>query len=108
MKKYDSNPIAYVGKSPIHGKGLFARKAISDDTYVGTYEGPPTREDGMHVLWLYDEDTDEWEGIDGKNEMRFLNHAIDPNADWWGNDLYTIRDVAKDEELTFHYGEDWE
>ncbi|MBL38874.1 MAG: SET domain-containing protein-lysine N-methyltransferase [Xanthomonadales bacterium] len=108
MKKYDTNPLAYVGNSPIHGKGLFARKAIPNDTYVGTYEGPATQEDGMHVLWLYNEETDEWEGIDGRNEMRFLNHAGDPNADWWGIELYTIRDVAADEEITFHYGEDWE
>ena len=108
MKKYNGNPLAYVADSPIHGKGLFARKAIPDDTCVGTYEGPATQADGMHVLWLYNDETDEWEGIDGKNEMRFLNHASDPNADWWGNELYTIRDVAKDEEITFHYGEDWE
>lgn len=108
MPKYDDNPLAYVAESPIHGKGLFARVDLPDDTFVGTYDGPATNKDGMHVLWVWNDETDDWEGIDGRNEMRFLNHASDPNADWWGDELYTIRPIAKDEEITFHYGEDWD
>lgn len=108
MKKYDTNPLAYVADSPIHGKGLFARVDIPEDTWIGTYEGPATKTDGMHVLWLYDEDTGDWEGIDGRNEMRFLNHSARPNADWWDNELYSTRAIERDEEITFHYGEDWE
>jgi len=108
MKKYDSNPLACVAESPIHGKGLFARIDIPEDTWIGTYEGPATKTDGMHVLWLYDEETGDWEGIDGKNEMRFLNHSPKPNAEWWDNELYSIRDIGKGEEITFHYGEDWD
>lgn len=108
MKRYDSNPLAYVDESPIHGKGLFARIEIPEDTYIGTYSGPATGADGMHVLWLHNEETDTWEGIDGKNEMRFLNHSADPNAEWWDNDLYSTRSIAEGEEITFHYGEDWE
>jgi len=108
MAKYDDNPLAYVAKSPIHGKGLFARKKIRADTLIGLYEGPATQRDGMHVLWLWNEDNERWEGINGKNEMRFLNHSSEPNADWWGNELYALRDIARDDEITFHYGEDWE
>ena len=108
MSRYDDNPLAYVADSPIHGKGLFARVDIPADTYVGTYEGPASDRDGMHVLWVWNDETDDWEGIDGKNEMRFLNHSSDPNADWWGDELYTTRAIARDEEITFHYGEDWE
>lgn len=104
---YDTNPLAYVGDSPIHGRGLFARRRIRVDDYIGTYEGPATRTDGMHVLWLYDEDTEQWEGINGKNEMRFLNHSPDPNAEWWDDELYAIRDIEPGEEITFDYGEDW-
>lgn len=107
-KKYDTNPNAYVAESPIHGKGLFARHDIEYDTYIGTYEGRRTQTDGMHVLWLWNEDTERWEGINGNNEMRFLNHSGDPNCDWWGNDLYSIREIASDEELTFDYGWDEE
>lgn len=105
--KYDDNPMAYVGDSPIHGKGLFARKPIAHEAFIGTYEGPATQKDGMHVLWLFNEETDQWEGINGRNEMRFLNHSKSPNADWWDNDLYALRDIEADEEITFDYGEDW-
>lgn len=101
--RYDKNPRAYVASSPIHGRGLFARQDIGEDEYIGTYEGRDTDEDGMHVLWLLDEDQDEWEGIDGENEMRFLNHSEDPNADFWNADLYALRDIARDEEITFNY-----
>lgn len=107
QRKYDTNPLAYVADSAIHGRGLFARRRIRKDDYIGTYEGPATRTDGMHVLWLYDEDSGQWEGIDGRNEMRFLNHSSDPNAEWWNDELYALRDITPGEEITFDYGEDW-
>jgi len=107
-KRYDDNPQAYVAGSPIHGRGLFARHDIQCDDYIGTYEGPTTQENGMHVLWLWNEESKRWEGIDGNNEMRFLNHSSRPNADWWGTDLYATRDIAADEEITFDYGWDEE
>jgi len=107
-RKYDDNPIAYVARSPIHGRGLFARKRIEPDEYIGTYEGPNTDKNGMHVLWLWNEDNEQWEGIDGRNEMRFLNHSSRPNADWWGDELYALKPIATDEEITFDYGWDEE
>jgi SET domain-containing protein len=107
-EQYDDNPRAYVSESGIHGRGLFARARIDTDDYIGTYEGPATDEDGMHVLWLWNEDTEAWEGIDGLNEMRFLNHSSEPNADWWGDDLYALRTIEPDEEITFDYGWDEE
>lgn len=103
-ERYDDNPLAYVGDSPIHGQGLFARRAIAVDEYIGTYRGRATLSDSMHVLWIWNEQRERWEGIDGDNEMRFLNHADQPNADWWGADLYAIRAIAKNEEITFDYG----
>ncbi len=107
-KRYDDNELAYVDDSPIHGLGLFAREPIPFDTWIGSYEGPATQKDGMHVLWTWNDEAERWEGINGKNEMRFLNHDSDPNADWWGTDLYAIRDIAAGEEITFDYGWDRE
>ena len=43
MAKYDNNPLAYVAESPIHGRGLFARKKIKAETLIGIYEGPATQ-----------------------------------------------------------------
>ena len=107
-KRYNENPRVYVAESPIHGQGLFARAPIIRDEYIGTYEGKATQTDGMHVLWLWNEETERWEGINGNNEMRFLNHSSTPNADWWGEDLYAIGDIAAGEEITFDYGWDEE
>ena len=107
-ERYDRNPRAVVGESPIHGKGLFARADIAADDYIGTYEGPETLEDGMHVLWLWNEERERWEGVDGRNEMRFLNHARPANAEWYDLDLYALRDIEAGEEITFDYGEDWD
>jgi len=101
--RYDNNPNAYVATSPIHGRGLFARDTIKKGAYIGTYEGKATDTDGMHVLWLLDDELDQWEGIDGNNEMRFLNHSENPNADFWGADLYSLRKIRKDQEITFDY-----
>ena len=107
-RRYDSNPRAVVGPSPIHGRGLFARRAIAKDEYIGTYRGPRTQENDMHVLWIWNDKRERWEGIDGTNEMRFLNHSDQPNADWWGTELYALRAIDEGEEITFDYGWDSE
>lgn len=101
---YTDNPKVMVKDSPIHGRGVFARVDIPAFTYIGRYEGTATDEDGMHVLWLYDDTLEAWVGIDGDNEMRFLNHSDDPNAEWSDVDLYATRWIAKGEEITFDYG----
>ena len=103
---FDDNPLAYVARSVIHGRGLFARRALEKDEYIGTYRGRRTQKNGMHVLWIWSEKRARWEGIDGQNEMRFLNHDANPNADWWGTELYAIRPIAQGEEITFDYGWD--
>lgn len=107
-RRYDRNPRAVVGASPIHGRGLFAQRAIAQDEYIGTYRGPRTQKNGTHVLWIWNEKRARWEGIDGVNEMRFLNHSDQPNADWWDTELYAVRPIAAGEEITFDYGWDAE
>ncbi len=60
----------------------------------------------MHVLWLIDEDGTET-GILGCNELRYLNHSRDPNAEFRGADLYALRNIQPGQEVTFHYGDEW-
>lgn len=103
MSRWGDNPMVRVKRSSIHGRGLFAATGIEKDTYIGTYEGPATRKNGMHVLWIWDEDDNDWVGINGRNQLRFLNHADDPNAEFEGVDLYALRDIAEGEEITFDY-----
>ncbi len=120
MKKKDTPPVTFskrsnkaiedkivVKKSPIHGKGCFAKKKIRKGAYLGSYEGPTVLEDGTYVLWVQKENGG-WHLIDGKNDLRWLNHSSKPNAEWDGNKLYALRTIEEGEEITFHYGEDWE
>ena len=93
--------------SPIHGRGLFAQRRFRKDAYIATFEGRETTEDGTHVLWIVDEDGSEV-GIEGQNELRFLNHSLEPNAEFRGPDLHALRNIQPGREITFHYGDAWE
>ena len=95
-----------VRKSPLHGKGLFAVKTIRKGTLIGEYEGTLTKRNGLHVLWLQDED-DSWTGLKVTNDMRFVNHSRKPNAEPWGTTLYALKTIRPGEEITFDYGEDF-
>jgi len=102
-KSYNNNPLAQVSRSSIHGRGLFARVDIQTDELIGEYAGKATQTNGMHVLWIWNEQTDQWEGVNGDNEMRFLNHSNQPNAEFYGTELYALRKIAAGEEITFDY-----
>lgn len=97
----------FVDESSIHGKGLYAQKSIKNGTYLGSYDGPDTDINGTYVLWVEEED-DLWVGRDGKNLLRYLNHSEDPCAEFDGFDLYALRKILPKEELTIHYGEDFD
>ena len=100
----------FVGESPIHGRGCFARRAFKKGEWIGVYEGEPTMEDDIYVLWVDegDADTEDWRGVDGRNDLRYLNHSADGNTEFTGVELFALRDIEAGEELTFHYGEEWE
>ena len=97
----------YNKKSAIHGMGAFAKSRIPKKAYVGSYEGIPSLDDDIYVLWV-EQDNGTWRGIDGKNELRYLNHSSRPNCEWDANHLFAIRDIEPHEELTFHYGDEWD
>ena len=114
ISNYKVNELYFVADSPIHGHGLFANRHIAADTWIGHYDGPQTMENGMHVLWV-DAGSDQngggediWIGYDGNNELRFLNHANDPNGEMDGLDLYACRDICRGDEITINYGEEFE
>ena len=37
-----------------------------------------------------------------------MNHAKRPNASFFGTELWSLRAIRKDEEITHNYGEAWE
>lgn len=99
--------IVFVDNSSIHGRGVFATRAIARDEYIGTFHGPRARRDGMHVLWVYTSD-DEASAIGriGRNLLRFVNHAPRCNAAFDDFDLYATRAIRQGEEITIDYGWD--
>lgn len=95
----------YVAESEIHGRGLFAATRIRPETYIGTYEGPTAKRNGKYVLWMQDGKREV--GRRGLNILRYVNHARRPNAEFRDFDLFALRSIRPDEEITVHYGEDW-
>jgi len=103
----ESAPGVECRESAIHGKGAFATRVFRVGDHVGVYLGEPTHEDGMHVLWI-ETDNGEWRGIDGTGVLRWLNHSKNPNVEFDGPVLLAIVAIKPGDELTFHYGEEWE
>lgn len=101
------NDSVYVKESPIHGFGVFAARNIKKGEYIGNYDGPAATRDGTYVLWVLQDDG-EWTGVSGRNELRYLNHKRKCNAEFEGTKLYAIKNIRKGDEITFHYGEEWE
>lgn len=119
-----------VRNSPIHGRGLYAKKKIPKETWIVEYVGEKVDKDesDRRANALLDEakDTggakvymfilnDEWD-IDGNvpwNTARLMNHSCAPNVEaqtWDEKEIWfvALRDIQKGEELTFNYGFDLE
>ena len=94
--------LVYVADSPIHGKGLFAKRTISAGEIIGVIQGVPASVDGAHVLW-----------VDGKNglqvhcDLRYINHSNKPNAVYYDTlEVCALTDIAPGEEITHNYDGD--
>ncbi len=107
--KKKSRPVWEVAPSNIHGTGLFAARKITKHKVIGHYKGPivlSEEDDGDHVLWI-EEVCGKVYGVDGQNEMRFVNHSKKPNAYFDGEDLVALAPIKKGDEITHNYGADW-
>ncbi len=94
----------YVATSLIHGKGLFAKKAIADGEVIGWLNGKPCSTDAAHVLWI-----SERQGIEVLCDLRYINHSDDPNACYYDDlSVVALRDIEPHEEITHNYNSnDW-
>lgn len=109
--------------SDVVGYGVFAGQDIKKGDFIGEYSGVlrevQKSSDNLDYAWYYSLD-----GVDGKklvvdgkkqgNELRFINHAKNPNTiriDVLGKDgifhvvYIASKDIKKDEQLTVSYGE---
>ena len=93
-----------VKKSNIHGMGLFAAKKIRKGDVIGELEVTPTQEDGPHVLWVA-----EGEKYTVSGPLAYINHSVKPNAVYYDDlTVVAIKDIRAGDEITHHYGDEWE
>ena len=98
------NELVTVGPSAIHGRGLFAATTLESGQLIGVYDGPVVEENDSHVLWIEDDSGTGWIGYDGENELRFMNHSDQPNAEMDGLHCYSVRKILPGDEITIDYG----
>ena len=83
------SPAGEVGRSGIHGCGVFARKALRGGKVIGEYAGTRYAADEVeaidwnnHLTYLFGlSDGSVIEGAQGGNAARHANHACDPKAE---------------------------
>ena len=109
-----------VRKSPIHGRGLFADKAIPEGARVIEYTGQKiSLEEGERRDAYYNSigytllirlSSRYIDALIGGNESIYINHSTEPNAIAFETRgrvwIEALRDIAADEEITFDYGFD--
>ena len=102
-------------KKTTHGLGLVTKIPLKRDTFIVEYTGEKiTQEEGDRrggrYLMVYDKKY----MIDGKgreNLGRYVNHSCKPNCKTYMENkkirVYTIKNVAAGEELTYNYGKEY-
>lgn len=114
-----ANPKIYVKRSPLHGRGVWARSPIKKGEFLIEYVGQVlTAEENDHLQSHTDDPNHTFsfglsngKVIDGGvrgNISRFINHSCDPNAEFQETDnhrlyIYAIRDIEAGEEIFFDY-----
>jgi len=107
----------YVKRTPEKGLGIFAARDIRRDETISQFTGPRISIDNLVefpaevVDHLFNVGTHDYL-VAREPEVR-TNHSCDPNAGIRGETLLVaMRDIPKDEEITFDYSmimdDDWE
>ena len=107
-----------IKKSNIDNKGLYAAVNIKKDTKIIEYKGKiitvketetNPKFDNDKAIYLFN--LNKKYDLDGDfkyNTARLINHSCDPNCEVDGVGLklwiYSIKDIKKNEELTYDYG----
>jgi SET domain-containing protein len=105
-----------VGKSRIHGRGVFARRDIPAGTRLIEYVGLPISKKKSAELTLKQNRylftlNGAWD-LNGKvswNPARLINHSCEPNCEASVEDnnrvwIFSTKPIAREQELTFNYG----
>jgi SET domain-containing protein len=106
-----------VGRSRIHGRGVFAKRKIPQGARIVEYTGArvPTHavvavlpEGGAAPVYAFQlDDATVIDGARGGSDARFVNHGCAPNCEALCFDghvyFYALRDISRGEELTIDY-----
>ena len=106
----------YVGRSPIHGLGLFAAERIQRGTKMWAFQPGLDAfvSDALYAtlpafqksyLEHYGFRSPIWPGgvVIGFDNSRYINHSAEPNTDNETEFAFAARDIEKDEEITCDY-----
>ena len=113
LKEWENSVV--VKKSPIHGKGIYAKENIPADELIMIIKGEvitgkecERREEEENNVYIF------WNGryyIDTARtkKIKYINHDCDPNCDVLDRDkeslnLVSAREIKKGEEITIDYG----
>lgn len=99
-----------VDDSSIHGLGVFATEDIDEGTVIGIVTGTILESpdpDSKYLFW-FEDDYENYYGLEPFEPFKYLNHSPTPNADWSSPVLIAERDIDEGEEITINYGEEFE
>lgn len=119
LKTSTTTPLCKARRSPIHGTGVFAVRAIPQGARVIEYVGErishreadrryavKDHDDNHTFLFTVDARTVIDAGVRG-NDARFINHSCDPNCEpiAFGDHMWivAVRDIRPGEELAYDY-----
>ncbi len=97
----------YVGKSKLHGKGVFANELIKNHSIITRFCGEikfkinKNKHDALsHPNWV---GVIKHNWIEPKNPQIFINHSCKPNAGVRGLTVIAIKEIKEGEEITIDY-----
>jgi hypothetical protein len=118
-QKSGSSKLVRVGRSGVHGRGVFARRAIRRGTRIIEYAGekiswkaaqrlpPADPKNPYHTFFFSLENGTVINAGAGGNESRWINHSCAPNCETreyrGGIHVYALRNLRKGEELFYDY-----
>jgi len=108
-----------VRQSPVHGNGVFARRAIEAGERIIEYRGERISWDEAteraakrggpinHTFYFSLADGRVIDGGKRGNDARWINHACEPNCEAYEDDgrvyIHALRDIEPGEELNYNY-----
>lgn len=109
-----------VRRSGVHGRGVFALRALAAEEIVIEYVGeictwqeaqerhPHDPSNPNHTFYFHVDADRVIDATYGGNSARWINHACDPNCEAYEHNhrifIRTLRPIAAGEELSYDYG----